>query len=138
MLRVTRLIVPLSLRTKVVNLVHESHQGIVCTKQHPHDLYWWPQMDNLSQSIISSCVTCQLSDKTAKTFPALLQQVKLPEGPWQKVAIDIVGLPLCHHHDRLFQQVARGGIYFKCHHRGRYCFPVLGFQSKRKSPLDCY
>ena len=48
-------------------------------------------MDSLVQSIISFFVSCQLSHKTAKTFSAPLQPVKLPEGPWQKVAIDIVG-----------------------------------------------
>ena len=63
-LRATRLIVPPSLRTKVVNLAHESHQGIVRMKQRLRDRYCWPQMDSLVQSIISSRLSCKLSKYT--------------------------------------------------------------------------
>lgn len=69
------LIVQLPLRNKVVNLAHESHRAIVRTKERLHYLYWWPQMESLVQSITSSCVSCQLSNKTAKTFPVRQQPV---------------------------------------------------------------
>ena len=35
-----RLVVPISLRARVVDLPHEGHQGIVCTKQRLRELYW--------------------------------------------------------------------------------------------------
>nr|XP_055067930.1 uncharacterized protein K02A2.6-like [Misgurnus anguillicaudatus] len=85
------LVVPLSLRTRLVNLAHEGHQGIVRTKQRLRELYWWPQMGKNVETLIASCVTCQLNDKTAKPAPAPIIPVELPNGPWQKVAIDIVG-----------------------------------------------
>lgn len=75
-----RLIVLTSLRSKVVDLAHEGHQGVVHTKQRLRELYWWPQMDKYVQRKIASCVSCQYNDKTVKTAP-----VELPDGPWEKV-----------------------------------------------------
>ena len=48
-------------------------------------------MDALVQSVIAACVSCQMNDKTAKTNPAPMTPVPLPQGPWQKLALDIVG-----------------------------------------------
>ena len=64
---------------------------MVHTKQRLRELYWWLYMDDLVKTILSLCTTCQACDKTASVCPAPLQPVKLPEGPFQHVAIDIVG-----------------------------------------------
>ena len=86
-----RRLVPVALRKQLVDLAHETHQGIVRTKQRLRDLYWWPGMDTSVQESIRACVTCQMNDKSTKTHPAPLQPVPLPDGPWRKVGIDIVG-----------------------------------------------
>ncbi len=86
-----RLIVPLSLHSRLVTLAHECQQGIVRTKQRLRELYWWPKMDLQVQSTIATCVTCQLHDKTARTTHAPLTPVQYPEGPWQKLGMDVVG-----------------------------------------------
>lgn len=83
------LVVPVSLRSRVLDLAHEGHQGIVRTKQRLRELYWWPHMDKCVETIIGSCVPCQCNDKAAKTAPA--PPVELRRGPWEKVAIDITG-----------------------------------------------
>ncbi|KAL1251129.1 hypothetical protein QQF64_018925 [Cirrhinus molitorella] len=98
--RGSRLVVPVSLRHTLVTLAHEGHQGIVRTKQRLRDLYWWPHMDSQVQDCISACIPCQSNDKTAITHPAPLQPVPLPDGPWKKLGLDIVGpfetaLPAC-------------------------------------------
>lgn len=49
-------------------------------------------MDTSVQTTISTCQLCQTNDKTAKTHVTPLQPISLPEGPWQKCGIDIVGL----------------------------------------------
>ncbi|KAK7881940.1 hypothetical protein WMY93_028114 [Mugilogobius chulae] len=90
-LRGSRLIAPLSLRHSLIALAHESHQGIVRTKQRLRDLYWWPGIDAQVLAAISSCVLCQSNDKTARTHPAPLHPVPLPDGPWRKLGLDIVG-----------------------------------------------
>lgn len=57
-------------------------------------------MDSQVQSAITSCLLCQSNDKTAHTNPAPLQPVPLPDGPWKKLGLDIVGpfdtaIPAC-------------------------------------------
>ncbi|RXN36284.1 Integrase core domain [Labeo rohita] len=47
-------------------------------------------MDDLVHTVLSACMTCQASDKSAKMFPAPMQPVEFPKGPFQH-AIDIVG-----------------------------------------------
>lgn len=44
----------------------------------------------LLNTSISSHYICWLNEKSAKTPPALLQPVTLPEGPWPKVVLDTV------------------------------------------------
>lgn len=48
-------------------------------------------MDYDVHSIIVSCFTSQSCDKTARMCLAPLQPEDLPDGPFQKVAIDIAG-----------------------------------------------
>lgn len=57
--RGTRLVVPKSLQERVVHLAHKGHQGMVCTKPHLRELYWWPYMDNMVNTVLSSCPICQ-------------------------------------------------------------------------------
>ncbi|XP_033109615.1 uncharacterized protein K02A2.6-like [Anneissia japonica] len=85
-----RVIIPAALTSKLVNLAHENHQGIVRTKQRLRDLYWWPKMDVHVTDTITNCLTCQIADKSAKSRVAHMQPVQLPERPWQKLGIDFV------------------------------------------------
>ncbi|XP_037555211.1 uncharacterized protein K02A2.6-like [Dermacentor silvarum] len=48
-------------------------------------------MDKQVEIAIHNCTVCQAADKSAKTAVTPLQPVPLPERPWQKVVIDIVG-----------------------------------------------
>ncbi|KAK5615477.1 hypothetical protein CRENBAI_000594, partial [Crenichthys baileyi] len=40
-----RRLVPVALRKQLVSLAHETHQGIVRTKERLHNLYWWLSME---------------------------------------------------------------------------------------------
>ncbi|XP_041940375.1 uncharacterized protein K02A2.6-like [Alosa sapidissima] len=86
-----RLVVPDSLQSKFISLAHDTHQGIVRTKQRLREAYWWPGMDAQVETAIKSCITCQSHDKSAVTHTPPLQPVPYPDGAWEKVAIDIVG-----------------------------------------------
>lgn len=116
--RGSRLVVPVSLRSTLIALAHEGHQGIVRTKQRLRELYWFPCMDTLVRSEIASCSLCQKLDKSARVFEAPLQPVPLPEGPWSKLGIDMgncnMGLQVRNHPHRLLFQVARSGFYTNC------------------------
>ena len=45
-LRGTRLVIPKSLRARVLDLAHEGHQRVVKTKQRIRSKVWWPGIDN--------------------------------------------------------------------------------------------
>lgn len=90
--RGSHLLVPVSLRHILVNLAHDGHRGIVCTKQRLQELYWWPGIDSLVKEKVKNCQVCVSSDKTAIVSAAPLQPVPYPSGPWEKVTVDIVGL----------------------------------------------
>ncbi|XP_064475478.1 uncharacterized protein K02A2.6-like [Ornithodoros turicata] len=91
LLRGDRIVVPPALVSRVIGLAHEAHPGIVRTKQRLRQLYWWPAMDSNVETAIRGCDICQTADKSAKTAPAPLTPVKLPEEPWEKVSMDVVG-----------------------------------------------
>ncbi len=85
------MIVPVALRERLIHLAHKGYQGLVRTRQRLRELYWWPRTDDLVHTIQSACVTCQASDKSAKIFTAPMQPVEFPKGPFQHVAIAILG-----------------------------------------------
>ena len=86
-----RVTVPADLQPKLIQLAHDTHQGIIRTKQRLRDLYWWPGMTTQVDAAVKTCVTCSQHDKTAVTRVSPLQPVPLPNGAWEKLAIDIVG-----------------------------------------------
>ena len=90
-MRIDRVIIPRELTGVIVNLAHESHQGITRTKQRLRELYWWPLMDKQVEAVVKACVTCQYNDKSIRQNIAPMIPVQYPEKPWSKVAIDIVG-----------------------------------------------
>ena len=45
LLRGSRLVIPRELRTRVLELAHEGHQGIVETKCRLCSKVWWPKID---------------------------------------------------------------------------------------------
>ncbi|XP_049520592.1 retrovirus-related Pol polyprotein from transposon opus [Dermacentor silvarum] len=91
LLRTERIVVPAKLTATFVKLAHESHPGIVKTKQRLREKYWWPGLDKHVETTIRSCAICQSADKSAKNSPTPLQPIPLPDKPWDKIAIDIVG-----------------------------------------------
>ncbi|KAK7909818.1 hypothetical protein WMY93_014502 [Mugilogobius chulae] len=86
-----RLLVPESLQKRLIVIAHETHQGIVRTKQRLRELYWWPKMDLQIETFIKNCSTCKQNDKTSVTHDAPLQPVPLPAFAWEKVSVDIIG-----------------------------------------------
>ena len=88
-LRGTRIVVPKSLRKKCIELAHEGHLGIVGTKQNLRTKVWWPKMDKDVENYVKSCHGCQLVSQPAKPEP--LTPTTLPAGPWQDLAIDLLG-----------------------------------------------
>nr|XP_058967969.1 uncharacterized protein K02A2.6-like [Pocillopora verrucosa] len=88
-LRGTRIVIPQSLRKQVLHLAHEGHQGIVKMKSRLRTKVWWPKMDTDAERICKSCHGCQVV--SGFCTPEAMQRVEPPTGPWQDVAIDVLG-----------------------------------------------
>ena len=88
-LRGTRSVIPKCLRTKCIHLAHEGHLGIVGIKLNLRSKVWWPKMDSDIEKYVKSCYGCQLLGSPCKPEP--LKPSDLPAGPWQDLAIDLMG-----------------------------------------------
>ena len=81
--------IPAVLRADVLELAHEGHQGIVKTKQRLRSKVWWPGMDNAAERKCRTCHGCQLVGQPSRPPP--IESTPLPAGPWQELAIDLMG-----------------------------------------------
>ena len=88
MLRGTRIVIPPSMRKTVLELGHEGHQGIVKTKARLRESVWWPEIVMQAERVVRKCHACQLVIQPTKPEP--MTKTKLPEGPWQHLAIDLM------------------------------------------------
>ena len=88
-LRGTRIVIPEALRGEVLRLAHEGHQGIVKMKARLRTKVWWPKMDLDAERVCKSCHGCQVVGELQPPEP--MKRVEPPTGPWQDIAIDLMG-----------------------------------------------
>ena len=89
LLRGQRIVIPASLRNRVVELAHEGHQGIVKTKQRLRSKVWWPGIDKQAEQFCRNCVDCMsISQPNA---PQPLSMTKFPSKPWSFLSADLLG-----------------------------------------------
>jgi hypothetical protein len=84
-------VVPASLRGRVLELVHESHPGMVRMKQRCRTTVWWSGLNNDIERHVRHCVPCRVSGKSSHPTTPPLQPIDFPPKPWQTLAIDIFG-----------------------------------------------
>lgn len=58
-LKGSRIVVPTALEQRVLQLAHESHQGITKTKSLLREKVWFPNMDQRVETMITNCIACQ-------------------------------------------------------------------------------
>ena len=85
-----RLVIPQSMRDDVLCLAQEGHQGIVKTKNCLRAKVWWRKMDAATEKLCRSCHGCQVVGELCAPEP--MQRIEPPTGPWQDVAVDLMGL----------------------------------------------
>jgi transposase InsO family protein len=88
-MRGSRIVIPKSLRREVLKLAHEGHQGITKTKLRLRQKVWWPKIDHDAEKLCRSCRGCQVVGPYSPPEP--MQRVEPPTGPWQDLAIDLLG-----------------------------------------------
>lgn len=82
-----RIIIPLSLRSEVLNLLHKSHLGIEKTKQRARSLVYWPGLDSDIEDKVGSCSTCQ-RNRNSNIRDTMISH-EIPDRPFHKIGLDI-------------------------------------------------
>lgn len=88
-MRGTRIVIPQSLRGKIITLAHEGHLGIVGTKQNLRSRVWWPGIDRETEKFCRHCHGCQITSRPDPPEP--IRSTDLPTGPWEDLATDFLG-----------------------------------------------
>lgn len=95
-MRGSKIVVPLSLRERMLMLAHEGHPGQTCMKRRLRDRCWWPNMDQEAVKVCEKCEGCRLVQIPDPPEPMVRRT--LPEKPWIDIAIDFLGpLPTGEH-----------------------------------------
>ena len=84
-----RVVIPTSLRSKVLEELHLSHMGIVKMKALARQFVWWPNIDDQIEHLCKSCVQC--CEHRANPPSAPLHPWVYPEKPWQRLHVDLAG-----------------------------------------------
>jgi len=84
-----RVVVPLPLRSSVMNALHSSHSGIVRMKSIARQHVWWPGIDLHIEQLTKSCQSCSAHQDNPAVAP--LHPWLFPEKPWQRIHVDLAG-----------------------------------------------
>ena len=85
-----RIIVPLSMRNEMKQIIHSGHQGIEKCKARAREALYWPGMSAEIADIVSACSTCQEHHNYQQCEELLKHEV--PREPWIKVGADLFTL----------------------------------------------
>ena len=88
-LRSNRIVIPKNLQKIALNIVHESHHGLVKTKQFLRTSVYWYGMDSNVEKSIKNCLPGQAVTKPKKAPSNILS--KLPQNSWIDISIDFYG-----------------------------------------------
>ncbi|XP_064468573.1 uncharacterized protein K02A2.6-like [Ornithodoros turicata] len=83
------IVVPTSLREKILQVLHEGHQGIKRCKARARESVWWPSLGKHIASLVSGCHLCAQS--RIQRSEQLLSS-STPSIQWEEVGIDIFHL----------------------------------------------
>jgi hypothetical protein len=82
-----RILIPLVLRRKILDKLHQGHQGIEKTKQRVRQSVFWPQVNKDIEELVSKCSHCQELRNANPKEPLISHAI--PLYPWQVVGTDI-------------------------------------------------
>ena len=89
LLRGAKIILPMSLQRRAIQIAHEGHQGIAKTKALLREYVWFPYLEKMVKEEIDGCIPCQAAGNPEP--PAPLQTSTMPDGPWKDVKMDFLG-----------------------------------------------
>lgn len=82
-----RIVVPPSLRPRMLEIIHESHLGIVKCKQRAREVLYWPAMNAEVEAVVAACPRC--AEYPNKLPPEPLSPTPTPDLQFIEVATDL-------------------------------------------------
>ena len=83
----TRIVIPPSLRSQMLKLLHESHLGVVKCKQRAREVMYWPAMNAQIEDTVRRCDRC--AEYQNRLPPEPLMPTPVPDLPFIEVGIDL-------------------------------------------------
>ena len=90
LLKDNHIIVPKSMRTDVLKLIHEGHLVVSKCRLRARTSIYWPSVNDDISDIVGQCETCQLSQFRNQEKPIV--SVKIVSIPWTKHCVDLCEL----------------------------------------------
>lgn len=84
-----QLVIPTTLRERLLLLAHEGHPGETAMSQRLRCRVWWPGMDKQAREKVKKCTGCQLVSRPS--VPEPMRRRKMPDEPWADLALDYLG-----------------------------------------------
>ena len=75
-----RVVIPESLRARVMDEIHTGHLGIVRMKSHARSYVWWPNLDSDLEQICRACSGCLATQHQPTAAP--VHPWDWPQTPW--------------------------------------------------------
>ncbi|XP_044760910.1 uncharacterized protein K02A2.6-like [Coccinella septempunctata] len=88
-LRGNKIVIPQTLRQRTLELAHEGHPGETVMKRRLRAKVWWPGIDRETENFVKRCRDCLTVAQPNR--PPFMSRHKFPEGPWQYLAVDLMG-----------------------------------------------
>lgn len=83
-----RIVIPNSLRNKILGLLHEPHMGIEKTKLKARMTVYWPNISADIEEFVNKCTVCE-QYRASNTKEPLIPH-SIPDLPFEKVAVDLL------------------------------------------------
>ena len=83
-----RVVIPRAMQQDILNIIHNSHLGIVKCKQLARDVVYWPRMNGEIEDLISKCQECQENKRKQQKEPLIPSQI--PSRPWEIISADLL------------------------------------------------
>uniref|UniRef100_A0A3Q1EIG7 Gypsy retrotransposon integrase-like protein 1 n=1 Tax=Acanthochromis polyacanthus TaxID=80966 RepID=A0A3Q1EIG7_9TELE len=85
--RGSRILIPSTLRTDILDRIHDGHQGLTKCRERANTSVWWPGISTDIKNKVESCQTCREMKHAQRKEPLI--STLLPDRPWQRLAIDL-------------------------------------------------
>ena len=86
-----RIVIPQSLRQRILALAHQGHEGIAKTKARLRAKVWWPTMSTDAERFIKQCQPSLVITESPKPSFTPLKPSTLPKTAWLLIGMDFVG-----------------------------------------------